>query len=148
MQSNGALCEMICRGLMLELERAGHIVLPPVRWKNPNPLARRRKPDPPQIDTTPLRANLSAIRPLEFRLVRRTAEEPLFNGLLEHYHFLGHTQPVGEHLSISCMETDAWWRLWPGLQRRAIWGHAIVSSDGRRKLAAAIFVSLPTTHVS
>ena len=93
MQSNGALCEMICRGLMLELERAGHIVLPPVRWKNPNPLARRRKPDPPQIDTTPLRANLSAIRPLEFRLVRRTAEEPLFNGLLEHYHFLGYTQP-------------------------------------------------------
>ena len=98
MQSNGALCEMICRGLMLELERAGHIVLPPVRWKNPNPLARRRKPDPPQIDTTPLRANLSAIRPLKFRLVRRTAEEPLFNGLLEHYHFLGYTQPVGEHL--------------------------------------------------
>ena len=98
MQSNGALCEMICRGLMLELERAGHIVLPPVRWKNPNPLARRRKPDPPQIDTTPLRANLSAIRPLEFRLVRRTAEEPLFIGLLEHYHFLGYTQPVGEHL--------------------------------------------------
>src|SRR5438105_338469 len=31
-------------------------------------------------------------------LVRRTAEEPLFNGLLEHYHFLGYTQPVGEHL--------------------------------------------------
>ena len=98
MQSNGTLCDMICRSLMLELERAGHIVLPPVRWINPNPLARRRKPDPPQIDTTPLTTNLSAIRPLEFRLVRRTAEEPLFNGLLEHYHFLGYTQPVGEHL--------------------------------------------------
>ena len=31
-QANGALCDMICRSLMLELERAGHIVLPPVRW--------------------------------------------------------------------------------------------------------------------
>ena len=98
MQPNGTLCDMICRSLMLELEWAGHIVLPPVRWINPNPLAQRRKPDPPHIDTTPWRANLSAVRPLEFRLVRRTAEEPLFNGLLEHYHFLGYTQPVGEHL--------------------------------------------------
>ena len=98
MQSNGTLSDMICRSLMLELERAGQIVLPPVRWINPNPLAQRRKPDPPHIDTTPWRANLSAVRPLEFRLVRRTAEEPLFNGLLEHYHFLGYTQPVGEHL--------------------------------------------------
>jgi Domain of unknown function (DUF4338) len=41
---------------------------------------------------------LAALRPLEFRLVRRTVEEPLFNGLLEHYHYLGYTQPVGEHL--------------------------------------------------
>ena len=98
MQSNGTLSDMICRSLMLELERAGQIVLPPVRWINPNPLAQRRKPDPPHIDTTPWRANLSAVRPLEFRLVRRTVEEPLFNGLLEHYHFLGYTQPVGEHL--------------------------------------------------
>ena len=97
-QPNGTLCDMICRSLMLELERAGHIVLPPVRWINPNPLARRRKPNPPQIDMTPLAANLSALRPLEFRSVRRTAEEPLFNGLLEHHHFLGYTQPVGEHL--------------------------------------------------
>ena len=98
MQSNGTLSDMICRSLMLELERAGQIVLPPVRWINPNPLAQRRKPDLLHIDTTPWRANLSAVRPLEFRLVRRTAEEPLFNGLLEHYHFLGYTQPVGEHL--------------------------------------------------
>jgi hypothetical protein len=98
MQPNGTLSDMICRSLMLELERAGHIVLPRVRWTNPNPLARRRKPDLPQIDTTPLSASLSAVRPLEFRLVRRTPEEPVFNGLLEHYHFLGYTQPVGEHL--------------------------------------------------
>src|SRR2546422_8322314 len=28
-QPNGAACDMICRGLMLALERAGHIALPP-----------------------------------------------------------------------------------------------------------------------
>jgi len=97
-QPNGGLRDMVCRSLMLELERAGHIELPPVRWINPNPLARRRKPDRPDIDTASLAIPLTSIRPLEFRLVRRTVEEPLFNGLLEHYHYLGYTQPVGEHL--------------------------------------------------
>jgi hypothetical protein len=35
---------------------------------------------------------------LEFVPVRRTSEEPLFNSLLEQYHYLGYEQPVGEHL--------------------------------------------------
>ena len=97
-QPNGGLRDMVCRSLMLELDRAGHIALPPVRWINPNPLARRRRPDLPDIDTAALAMPLAAIRPLEFRLVRRTMEEPLFNGLLEHHHYLGYPQPVGEHL--------------------------------------------------
>ena len=37
---------------------------------------------------------LSALRPLEFRQVRRTPEERLFNSLLEQYHPLGCLQPV------------------------------------------------------
>jgi len=93
---------MVCRGLMLQLHRAGHIELPPVRWVNPNPLAQRgaerSKPVLMLVDTTPLRSALTGIRPLEFRQVRRTWEEPLFNSLLERYHYLGYTQPVGEHL--------------------------------------------------
>ena len=101
-QPNGRLRDMVCRGLMLELHRAGHIELPPVRQVNPNPLARRkaerRKPVPWLVDTTPLCASLAEVRPLEFRQVRRTWEEPLFNSLLERYHFLAYTQPVGEHL--------------------------------------------------
>jgi hypothetical protein len=50
------------------------------------------------LDTTPLRGTLDAIRPLTFRPVRRTPEEPLFNSLIQQYHYLGYTQPVGEHL--------------------------------------------------
>jgi hypothetical protein len=30
-QANGALCDMVCRGLLLMLHRAGEIKLPPVR---------------------------------------------------------------------------------------------------------------------
>jgi hypothetical protein len=97
-QPNGALCDMVCRGLMLTLERAGHIALPPVRWRPPNPLAVRPKPQRLEIDTTPLECSLKDLGALEFRLVRRTPEEPLFNALIEHHHYLGYTQPVGEQL--------------------------------------------------
>jgi hypothetical protein len=101
-QPNGTLRDMVCRGLMLKLHRAGHIELPPVRQVNPNPLARpgaqRRKPVAALVDTTVLCASVAEIRPLQFRQVRHTWEEPLFNSLLERYHYLGYTQPVGEHL--------------------------------------------------
>ena len=97
-QPNGTLCDMVCRGLMLALERAGHVALPPVRWRPPNPLAVRPRPQCPEIDTTPVACGLKDLGPLEFRLVRRTPEEPLFNALIEHHHYLGYTQPVGEQL--------------------------------------------------
>ena len=101
-QANGTLRDMVCRSLMLQLHRSGHIELPPVRWVNKNPLARRgqdrRKPIPALVNTTLLETTLSGIRPLEFRQVRHTWEEPLFNSLIERYHYLGYTQPVGEHL--------------------------------------------------
>lgn len=101
-QPNGAPRDMVCRSLMLELDRAGHIELPPVRRALDNPLARRGaerpKPAPWLVDTTRLSTTLAELRPLEFRQVRRTGEEGLFNHLLERYHYLGYTQPVGEHL--------------------------------------------------
>ncbi|MBN2321394.1 MAG: DUF4338 domain-containing protein [Acidobacteria bacterium] len=101
-QANGSLRDMVCRGLMLHLHREGVIELPPVRWMNPNPLAGRaedrKKPIPALVDTTPLEAHLADMRPLEFHQVRHTWEEPLFNSLLDRYHYLGYAQPVGEHL--------------------------------------------------
>ena len=35
---------------------------------------------------------------MEIQPVRRTADESLFNSLMEHYHYLAYEQPVGEHL--------------------------------------------------
>jgi hypothetical protein len=97
-QRNGALRAMVARGLLLKLHRSGLIALPPVRLVPPNPFLRRRKPPPVSIDSTPLAGDLAALRPLEFRQVRRTSEEPLFNGLIEEHHYLRYVQPVGEHL--------------------------------------------------
>ena len=97
-QANGAPRDMVCRGLLLMLHRAGEIELPPVRFTPPNPLVRRQRPQPRLIDTTPIRGPLGQIQPVEFQQVRRTADEPLFNSLMEQHHYLGYEQPVGEHL--------------------------------------------------
>ena len=97
-QANGALCDMVCRGLLLMLHRAGEIELPPVRQISLNPFLRRARPAPVLIDQTPLTGALSEIKPIAIEQVRRTAHEPLFNGLIEHHHYLGYEQPVGEHL--------------------------------------------------
>jgi uncharacterized protein DUF4338 len=97
-QANGAPRDMVGRGLMLTLARAGHLALPPVRRRPPNPLVRRVRPRPVAVDRTPLRTSLPALGALAFHPVRRTVEEPLFNSLLERYHYLGYTQPVGEQL--------------------------------------------------
>src|SRR5271168_5207510 len=97
-QANGALRDMVCRGLMLMLHRAGEIELPPVRQISLNPLVRRQQSAPVLIDTTPIHGPLSQLQPIEFEQVRRTAEERLFNSLIEQHHYLAYEQPVGEHL--------------------------------------------------
>jgi hypothetical protein len=97
-QANGALQDMVCRGLLLALERAGHIELPPIRRAMPNPLAERRRPRRVEVDMTPIRCRLRELGPLSYRQVRRTPEEALFNSLIEEHHYLGYMQPVGAHL--------------------------------------------------
>jgi hypothetical protein len=97
-QPNGRPRDMVCRGLMLALHRGGHIELPAIRCAPPNPLAQRTRPAPVAVDRTPIHTSLRELGPIEFQQARRTVEEALFNGLLERHHYLGYTQPVGEHL--------------------------------------------------
>jgi hypothetical protein len=97
-QDNGALRDMVCRGMLLMLDRAGQIALPPVSYVRHNPLAKRVRPEPARIDTTPIEGRLRNLQPLELEQVRRTSQEPLLNSLMEEHHYLGYEQPVGEHL--------------------------------------------------
>ena len=98
-QANGALRDMVCRSMMLALHRAGHIQLPKKKQNPANPLAKRRKPATDLLlDESPVNGPLKELQPLIIRQVRRTNSEPLFNSLIERHHYLGYTQPVGEHL--------------------------------------------------
>ena len=88
-QANGALRDVVCRGLLLMLERAGEIELPAVRWRIVGQRRTARpRPEAVLIDTTPLTMPLGALGPIEIQLVRRTADEPLFHSLMEQFHYL------------------------------------------------------------
>ena len=56
--------DMACRDLLLKLERAGHLVLPPRRGPSPNAL-RNRAPVPVPHTTEPMRERLDALTPLQ-----------------------------------------------------------------------------------
>lgn len=98
-QANGHPRDMVCRGFLLGLHRAGLIELPAKRSSPPNPLA-RREPPPPLLDRSwePIESTLRGLGAIEIRQVRRTAQEKLFGSLMQAHHYLGYTQPVGEHL--------------------------------------------------
>jgi len=102
-QPNGALKDVVCRGLLLHLAYRGLIELPPCRKQTPYRLAHGKKPEAVQVDQTPLTGKLSDLKPIELFQVRRTALEKLYKGLIEQYHYLGYSRPVGEHLEYLAM---------------------------------------------
>ncbi len=98
-QANGALKDMVCRSLMLELDRGGHIELPPVRYQPPNNAVKHRAPAVLRETPRPLHKPLQQVRPqLTFQQVRGTNDEALFNRLIQSHHYLGYSRPVGEQL--------------------------------------------------
>ena len=50
------------------------------------------------MDDRILQAQLAQLQPLDIRQVRSTAQERVFDALLQGHHYLGYTRPVGEHL--------------------------------------------------
>jgi len=98
-QPNGALRDMVCRSLLLQLHRAGLIQLPAKRFTPPNNVVRRSSPEPMlPLWETPRECALAQLGPLDIRQVRRRPEEALFGRLMQAHHYLRYTQPVGEHL--------------------------------------------------
>lgn len=96
-QENGHLKDMLCRSLLLHLDRSGYITLPPIKFRPNNPLANRTKPKRITVDTTPI-SELQLNKKIAIRQVRRTSSEDLYNSLIDQYHYLGYVYPIGEYL--------------------------------------------------
>ena len=100
-QPNGQLKDMLCRSFMLLLHRQGHIVLPAKRQESINNVVARRTRPPSltlPLAMAPLEMCLKELAVVEIVPVRRTPREGLFEQLIREHHYLGYTQPVGEHL--------------------------------------------------
>jgi hypothetical protein len=105
-QSNGVLKDMVCRSLLLILESKGLIKLPARKFTPPNPLANRKKPTWVEVDQTPIQGPLGDLLPIKLVSIRKTGFEKIFNGLVSEHHYLGYTQPVGEHLKYIAYSND------------------------------------------
>jgi len=88
---------MLCRSLLLHLDRSGYIKLPPIKFRPNNPLANRKKPKKITVDTSPI-SEIPHHETIKMRQVRRTADEDLYNSLIDQYHYLGYVYPIGEYL--------------------------------------------------
>lgn len=111
-QQNGALKDMVCRGLLLKLDSVGLITLPPRKRITNNPLVNRKPPELVKVNQTPIVCDIEDIQPIELRSVRKTQYEKLYNSLIHEHHYLGYTHPIGENLkyivfskgrSLACM---------------------------------------------
>jgi len=155
-QSNGVLKDMVCRSLLLILESEGFIKLPARKFIPPNPLANRKKPTWVEVDQTPIQGPLGDLLPIKLVSVRKTGFEKTFNGLISEHHYLGYTQPVGEHLKYIAYSSDrpiaclAWgsapWYI--GARDRFIGWSKTIRENNLHLIANNLrFLILPWVHV-
>jgi hypothetical protein len=134
-QANGKFKEYAARDLLLRLEEAGHLQLPP-RQRPKNNLKAANFSQVPLFVHQPLGGRVGDYPPIELR----AAEGPdryLWDYLIHHHHYLGRPKLVGEHLKqlvfiddqvVGCLGwASAAWKVgcrdtfigWSPVQRRA-----------------------------
>ena len=103
-QSNGRPKDMACREVLLTLHRKGLLDYPPPRQAGTNGIKR----DIPKlaVDQTPIYCNLSKLEPIRIEMVRHTDREPLYNSLVDQFHYLEYSQIVGNHLKYIAFSGD------------------------------------------
>ena len=102
----GQLKDMAARALLLKLERAGQIRLPPRRGGRPNQRGYQPVADMAH-DRTPIKNDLRALRPLCIEpLGKADPRLPLFKFLLQRYHYLDQRTCVGENLKYLACERN------------------------------------------
>lgn len=100
----GRLKDMAARTLLLKLEAAGYIQLPP-RRRGPVHGRRHRPLEPIEHDQSPLEGPLQHLLPIRVEPVgQRGPEARLFRFLLQRYHYLGHRNCVGENMKYLARE--------------------------------------------
>ena len=102
-QPSGRPKDMACRELLLTLHRKGLLDYPPPRHI---PANKKRVVKKINIDTTPVNCKINDLASVQIKMVRHTDLEPLYDSLVEQYHYLGYVQIVGNHLKYMAFAGD------------------------------------------
>jgi hypothetical protein len=103
---NGRLKDMACRSLLLRLEQAGLVRLPPRQRPSPNGF-RNRAPLRVPHGREPIACSLTELKPLEITCVENAGEgDRLFRCLLNAHHYLGLRNTVGENMKYLVRSRD------------------------------------------
>jgi hypothetical protein len=94
---NGRLKNHECRLLLEKLSAAGLVSLPALRASGPGG-PRVVLPTENGVEQEPVSGSAGELAPLTLTVVRSGLESPLWNELVERYHYLGYRVPVGANL--------------------------------------------------
>lgn len=95
----GRLKDIAARTMLRKLDSHGLIQLPaPVRSANNAFRHRSVTPSITDLDLVQIEGRLSVLQPLRIHRVMQAQEVQLFRSLLQHYHYLGYSGPVGENM--------------------------------------------------
>ena len=90
-QANGRLKDRACRDILSVLEAKGLITLPPLSAQGNRPQVSHRPLDSAiKVDTSPIRGSVRELKPFIFKMVSQSSLEPLWNHLINRYHYLGY----------------------------------------------------------
>lgn len=95
--AKGSLKDMSCRNLLLKLQKQKLLTLPAPKKKANND-KRNSSTRPVLHSTSPIRASLKEIAPIQIKPVEDRSELDLFKCFLSAYHYLGFSGTAGENL--------------------------------------------------
>ena len=98
-QTNGRLKDRACRDILSALESKELISLPPLSPQG-NRSQFSHTPFEPEVrvDTSLIKGSVRDFKPFTFKMVSQSRLEPLWNYLVNRYHYLGYKVLVGAHL--------------------------------------------------
>ncbi len=102
-QPSGRLKDMACRELLLTLHRKDLLDYPPPMNVPSN---KKKAVKKIEVDTTPISCKITDLGSVTVKMVRHTNLEPLYDSLVDQYHYLGYVQIVGNHLKYMAFAGD------------------------------------------
>jgi len=101
---SGRLKDMACRELLLTQHRKDLLDYPPPFQKTNN--TNRTAPKKINISENPIKCHVKELDTVKVKMVRHTKLEPLYDSLVDQYHYLGYVQIVGNHLKYMAFSGD------------------------------------------